>query len=390
MATSGRSAIIVGAGIGGLATALALQSTGWKVHVIERSGSAAAPGNGLSIWPNGTAALERLGLREAFDRISLPVRGGALDLDGRPILELDQPEVLDRYGRSVRTVHRADLTALLAGALAVNTVHRGLAVARFEPDARTSTVVLENRGQQSADLVVGADGLYSLVRRTLIGGSAPRSAGITAFRAVCPAPGPDAAALPWGETWGPGAVFGISPLKGNRIYWYGTISNAEFRSSSLPTLKAMALDRFGHWNHGIAQLIGRTPEEAVMAHELFDRKPEPVWSGRSATLVGDAAHPMLPFLGQGACQALEDAVALADALAAHGSVQEGLLAYDAERVPRTARIVNRSRMVGRLAQLERPGLRKARNTALRILPRKLRLKQLDSVLGPAVPSLPAS
>ncbi|NKX49404.1 hypothetical protein HER39_02170, partial [Arthrobacter deserti] len=184
-------------------------------------------------------------------------------------------------------------------------------------------------------------------------------------------------------TWGPGAVFGMTLLPGNRIYWYGTISNDEFRGSSLPTLKAMALDRFGHWSPAIAQVIGRTDEQAVMAHELFDRKPEPVWSGRSSTLVGDAAHPMLPFLGQGACQALEDAVALADALAAHPNVQEALLAYDAERVPRASRAAQRSRAMARLTQLERPGLRSVRNTALRILPQGLRLKQLDSVLGPA-------
>ncbi|NKX49405.1 hypothetical protein HER39_02175, partial [Arthrobacter deserti] len=114
MATSGRSAIIVGAGIGGLATALALQNTGWNVHIIVRSGSTAVAGTGLSIWPNGAAALERLGLGEDFERISLPVRGGVLDLDGRPILELDHEGVLGRYGRGVRTVHRADLTALLA------------------------------------------------------------------------------------------------------------------------------------------------------------------------------------------------------------------------------------------------------------------------------------
>ncbi|NKX55274.1 FAD-dependent monooxygenase [Arthrobacter mobilis] len=383
MATSGRSAIIVGAGIGGLATALALQNTGWKVHIIERSGSTAGPGTGLSLLPNGTAALERLGVLREFERVSVPVHGGTLDLDGRPIMAWDQEEVSSRYGRPIRTVHRADLMSLLAGALAVNTVHRGLPVVRFEPGAPTSTVTLENGGQQSAELVVGADGLHSVVRKGLIGGPAPRSSGITAFRAICPSPDQGAGNLPWGETWGPGAVFGITPLSGNRIYWYGTISNEEFRTSSLPTLKAMALDRFGHWNQGIAQVIRQTPEEAVMAHELFDRKPEPVWSGRSATLVGDAAHPMLPFLGQGACQALEDAVALADALAAHGSVREGLLAYDAERVPRTSRIVNRSRTMGRLAQLERPGLRKMRDTVLRLIPRQLRLKQLDSVLGPS-------
>jgi 2-polyprenyl-6-methoxyphenol hydroxylase-like FAD-dependent oxidoreductase len=383
MATTGRSAIVVGAGIGGLATALALQNTGWHVHVLERSGSQAVPGTGLSIWPNGTAALERLGLGEGFERISVPVRGGALDLDGRPIMALDQADVLGRYGHGVRMVHRADLTALLTGALAVNTVHRGLPVVHFEPGVPSSTLVLENGGRQHAELVVGADGLYSVVRRALIGGAAPRPSGQTAFRAVCAAGGLDRAALPWGETWGPGAVFGMAPLNGDRIYWYGTISNDEFRNSPLPDLKSMALDRFGHWNPGVAQVIGRTAGEAVMAHELFDRKPEPVWSGRSATLVGDAAHPMLPFLGQGACQALEDAVVLADALAAAGSVAEALMAYDAERVPHTSRIVKRSRRMARVAQLESPGLRTARNATLRILPQALRLKQLDTVVAPA-------
>jgi 2-polyprenyl-6-methoxyphenol hydroxylase-like FAD-dependent oxidoreductase len=296
-------------------------------------------------------------------------------------MELDPADLRGRYGHGVRMVHREDLTALLAGALAVNTVHRGLPVVHFEPGTPSSTLVLENGGRQHAELVVGADGLNSLVRRALIGDGAPRRSGLTAFRAVCAAGRPDLATLPWGETWGPGAVFGMAPLPGDQIYWYGTISSDEFRSSPLPTLKAMALDRFGHWNSGIAQLIGSTAEEAVMAHELFDRKPEPVWSGRSATLVGDAAHPMLPFLGQGAGQALEDAVALADALAADWNITTALRSYEQERAPHTAKVVKGSRKMANMAREQKPWKQILQRSVISMLPQAVVHRQLDDVVG---------
>ncbi|EMY34779.1 FAD-dependent oxidoreductase [Arthrobacter crystallopoietes BAB-32] len=381
MAEGERKALIVGAGIGGLATALALQKAGWKVEVLERSGTLESPGTGLSLWPNALAALERLGVLDNVLTAAVPVRGDVLDMAGEPIMLLEQLEVRRRYGLPIQMIHRSDLTSILARPLKVNTVHLGLEVTGFELGFPRSSVQLNTGGRKNADLVVGADGLYSVVRTGLVGGGAPRSSGTTALRGICPAAGLDHGSVPWGEMWGDGGVFGATPLSGDRVYWYGTLPNEELASYREQGWKQAAINTFAPWHPGIANILQQTPEDAILAHELFDRKPEPVWSGRSATLVGDAAHPMLPFLGQGGCQALEDAVALADALGHHSSVAEGLLAYEHARTQRANRIVSQSHSIARLAQLDSAKLRKARDTAMRLLPKSFRLKQLDTVVG---------
>lgn len=381
MGATERKAIIIGAGIGGLSTALALQNTGWKVHVLERSGTLSPSGTGLSLWPNALAALERLGVLDEVLSAAVPVRGDVLDMDGNPIMLLEQLDVRRRYGLPIQMIHRADLTAILAKPLVVNTVHLGLNAVGFQPGYPRSTVELDNGGRQSAELVVGAEGLYSVVRPALIGRDKPRSSGTTAFRGVCDAAGLDLDSVPWGEMWGDGGVFGATPLPGNRIYWYATARNEELAGANQDGWKMTAIENFAHWHPGIESVLVKTAESDIIAHELFDRKPEPVWSGRSATLVGDAAHPMLPFLGQGACQALEDAVALADALEGKDSIADGLVEYESIRAPRANEIVERSRKMSRLAQLDSAPLRKARNTTMRLLPKALRLHRLDAVVG---------
>jgi len=381
MAEGERKALIVGAGIGGLATALALQKAGWKVEVLERSGTLETPGTGLSLWPNALAALERLGVLDAVLAAAVPVRGDVLDMAGEPIMLLEQLEVRRRYGLPIQMIHRSDLTSILARPLKVNTVHLGLEVTGFELGFPRSSVQLNTGGRKNADLVVGADGLYSVIRTALVGGGAPRSSGTTALRGICAAAGLDHGSVPWGEMWGDGGVFGATPLSGDRVYWYGTLPNEELAGYREHGWKQAAINTFAPWHPGIAKILQQTPEDAILAHELFDRKPEPVWSGRSATLVGDAAHPMLPFLGQGGCQALEDAVALADALGQHSTVADGLLAYEQARTHRANRIVSQSHSMARLAQLDSAKLRKARNTAMRLLPKSFRLKQLDAVVG---------
>jgi 2-polyprenyl-6-methoxyphenol hydroxylase-like FAD-dependent oxidoreductase len=381
MAEGERKALIVGAGIGGLATALALQKGGWKVEVLERSGSLETPGTGLSLWPNALAALERLGVLDDVLAAAVPVRGDVLDMDGQPIMLLEQLEVRRRYGLPIQMIHRSDLTSILARPLKVNTVHLGLGVTGFHLDFPRSSVEISTGGRKNADLVVGADGLYSVVRTGLLGRGAPRASGTTALRGICDAAGLDNGSVPWGEMWGDGGVFGSTPLPGNRVYWYGTLPNEELAGYRDQGWKLAAANTFAHWHPGIARIIQQTPDDAILAHELFDRKPEPVWSSRSATLVGDAAHPMLPFLGQGGCQALEDAVALADALNQHDAVADGLLAYESVRTNRANKIVSQSHSMARLAQLDSEKLRKVRNTAMRLLPKGLRLKKLDAVVG---------
>lgn len=381
MGSQQRSALIVGAGIAGLATARALQNTGWKVHVIERSGTLQPMGTGLTIWANGARAMERLGVLGAFQEASLPIGGSSHDQFGNVLATFSSDDLRHRYGHPLRSIHRSDLTALLNDALHVNTVHLGLQAVKFRRDPHGASVTLNNGGSMHADLVIGADGLRSLVRRDLVGDGAPRSSGITAMRAVCPLGDLDPDWLPWGESWGNGEVFGMAPLPGGLVYWYATMPSQALVQDDDVLWRTLALQRFEGWHPAVRAVIRATKSQDIMAHELFDRKPAPVWSGSHATLVGDAAHPMLPFLGQGAGQALEDAVALADALAADWNITTALRSYERLRAPETAKVVDQSRRMAKMAREQKPWKQKLQLSLMKMMPQSLIFKQLDDVVG---------
>jgi 2-polyprenyl-6-methoxyphenol hydroxylase-like FAD-dependent oxidoreductase len=381
MASQQRSALIVGAGIAGLATARALQRTGWKVHVVERSGTLQPMGTGLTIWANGARALERLGLLSAFQDASLPVSGSSHDQFGNVLASFSSDDMRHRYGHPLRAIHRSELTALLNDSLYVNTVHLGLQAVKFRRDPHGGTVMLNNGGRMHADLVIGADGLRSLVRNDLVGDGAPRSSGITAMRAVCPIGDLDPGWLPWGESWGNGEVFGMVPLPGGQIYWYATMPNEALAQEDDVLWRTLALQRFDLWHPAIRAVIRATKSQDIMAHELFDRKPALAWSGNHATLVGDAAHPMLPFLGQGVGQALEDAVALADALAADWNITTALRSYEQARAPHTAKVVKGSRKMANMAREQKPWKQKLQRSLISMLPQAMVYRQLDDVVG---------
>ncbi len=216
----------------------------------------------------------------------------------------------------------------------------------------------------TADLVVGADGINSVVRSRLWPGApGPVYSGTTAWRAVTAWDGP----LPAGVSLGPGAEFGMVRVGGGRVYWYGAVN-----APALPQKAAQqepgdewasVRSRFGAWHDPIPALLAATPPEAVLRHDVYHlATPLPSYVEGRVVLVGDAAHAMTPFLGQGACQALEDAVVL-------GQLAGDLAEYDRQRRPRTQQVARASLRTGRLGQqLTNPVAVAVRNTLLRLMP----------------------
>jgi 2-polyprenyl-6-methoxyphenol hydroxylase-like FAD-dependent oxidoreductase len=375
----GARVAVVGAGIGGLAAAVALRRIGADVTVHERAPRLEPLGAGLSLWPHAVHALRSLGVAEAIEAGEIPRGDGGLwRWDGTP-LALQSADVLaQRYGAPLVLVHRGEIQRALASALPPGTVKCGQALRGFEQDDDGVRATFDSGEVVQADGLVGADGLLSTVRGALIGGGPPSYSGLIAHRAVVDGPAPAIT----GECWGEPGVFGLVPLSGGRVYWYATLRSAD--PDGVPPAdeaKARLLEAFGDWAAPIPQLVADTQPEAILRHALFDRRPRPGWSRGRVGLLGDAAHPMLPFLGQGACQALEDAVALGDALAAATSVAEGLQAYERRRYARAAMVVRRSRAAGRLAHVAAPWQRAVRDGAVRRVPDALRLRQLDATLA---------
>jgi 2-polyprenyl-6-methoxyphenol hydroxylase-like FAD-dependent oxidoreductase len=360
--TQGR-AVVVGAGVGGLAAGIALQRAGWAVTVLERASELRPLGAGLSIWPNGVKALRDLGLGGLTDTAE-PVGGALRRADGSVLGEFDPAAIEERFGAPLIGVHRADLHAALIGGAREASLQLGVEVVGLDAGG----VLLASGERRDADLVVGADGIGSVIRASLVGDGEPVDSGIVAYRGVVES----TLDVPAGEWWGSGVIAGLLPLTGGRVYWY-LAHHGDPDEERIHELAAS----FGE---PVPRLIAATDPDAVLTHRLYDREPVDGWSRGAATLLGDAAHPMLPFLGQGACSALGDAVALGAGLQEATDVEAGLAAYDRARVQVSNLRVRRSRTAAR-AVFAPAGLRAVRNLLIRALPSSARLRQLDPVVG---------
>jgi 2-polyprenyl-6-methoxyphenol hydroxylase-like FAD-dependent oxidoreductase len=370
---------IAGAGIGGLAAATALRADGHEVIVLERATEFTPLGAGLSVWPNGSHALRALGLNEVVDSAGVPRGDGGIRRasDGSLIAASNTEELEARYGAPLALVHRGDLQHALLEAAGPKTVRFGATVTGVD---ESGSATLAGGETLEADLIVGADGIRSVVREQLLGDGEPTASGYVAYRSVVDWP----ADVPAGEYWGRGEVFGIAPLSRGRVYWYAAFGVADDVGEDPQEQLDRLRERYASWTAPIPSILATTETGKLLRHELLGRDPIDRWGRGRVTLLGDAAHPMLPFLGQGACCALEDALALAEALGGdNGGVEGALRAYEAERTSRAAGLVKGSRAAGRVAMASSSVGTRLRNLAVRAMPDRMRMRQFDRVVAPA-------
>jgi FAD-dependent urate hydroxylase len=372
-----RRALIVGGGIGGLAAALALRQAGLAVDVFERAPEIKEVGAGIAIWANAIHALAALHLTDAIRDWSVPYSvDGLRAWNGRVLSQLSTATLEKKIGTLAVVVHRADLLGVLLNAVGADRVHLGATCTSVSQDEQEVTATFADGRTERADILIGADGVNSVVRGRLHGQQPPTYAGFTAWRGVVTLHTERAGA---GESWGSGSIFGYIPINGGRVYWYGTANAPE--GSRASDEKEELLRIFQGWHAPIPDLIAATEPSAILRNDICDRPVLDAWGAGRITLVGDAAHPMTPNLGQGACQALEDAVVLGRCLRDASDLPAALRRYESQRLPRANDIVRRSRRMSRIAQVQNPFLVALRNTIVSHVSAETQVRELERVVG---------
>ncbi|WP_033215481.1 FAD-dependent monooxygenase [Kitasatospora phosalacinea] len=372
----GGTAVVVGGGIGGLAAAIGLHRTGWKVTVVERAPVLDDAGAGISLAANGLRALDELGVGAAVRAASRgQYAGGTRTPGGGWLARMDGAALEAAVGTPITGVPRSVLHRLLREALPADCLLAGAEAEEVRTDGPAPVRVVCGGTVLEADLVVAADGIGSRVRRALFPDHpGPVYSGSTVLRAITER----AVDLrtDFELTWGRGAEFGHIAFNDGRAEWHAVLTLPARTRFADPLAELRR--RFRGWHDPIPALLDATRPGDVLHHDVDElRTPLPAFAVGRVALLGDAAHAMTPNLGQGACQALEDAVTLAAALAAGPTVEAALARYDAERRPRSQSVARAARQAGRMGhQLANPLAVALRNTAMRLTPSRTAVRMI--------------
>jgi 2-polyprenyl-6-methoxyphenol hydroxylase-like FAD-dependent oxidoreductase len=396
MAADDLTATVVGGGIGGLASAVALAQAGWRVTVLERAPAFGEVGAGLATTANGMTALAALGLAEAAQAVAYQTgTAGMQDEHGRWIMRMPDTRSDPRAVTTIWGLQRQRLHGILreaaeaSDAIDLVTNAEVVAVRPGQPGGDRAGVTWRtpNRGHQAtAELVVAADGVRSAVRAQLFPAAPAQYSGSTSWRAVIGDTGTEDRLV---QAWGPGTEFGALRVSPTEIYWYGYFRNPE--GAVFPDELAAARERFADWAPWVRGLVGKTTADRLMRHDVYHLPGGlPAYTSGRAVFVGDAAHAMLPTAGQGAASALEDGVCVGRLIGAQvragGGLSTALAAYDAARRPRCRQIARTAILTARFGCDLGGGWRQpVRNAIFRLLPAAQLVKAGQSIAGWTAP-----
>jgi 2-polyprenyl-6-methoxyphenol hydroxylase-like FAD-dependent oxidoreductase len=351
--TDNRKALIVGAGIGGLTAALALRRAGIDAVVFEQAPRLqdVQAGGGLLVWNNGMRALREIDLHDRAQAAA-----AVLDVTdfnsyrGKLLARWPIEQVEKDLGVPTVGVVRGDLHRVLAEALGEDAIHVGAHYESYEADGDGVTVRFSDGREERGDVLIGADGVRSAVRDDLLGHRDLRPPGYWGIQAVVEFEHPLARPGTFATYWGPGSRFAYHHVGGGRLYWFA-VEDGEGDQTPADRIQVVR-ERLKSWPEPVPSIVGSTDDAEIAVMDIVDAKPVKRWGTGPATLLGDAAHPILPNLGQGTSQALEDAVVLARSLSSGADVVAAVRSYEDQRAPRTAGLVKFSRNLGRLGRLK--------------------------------------
>jgi salicylate hydroxylase len=347
-----RRVAIIGCGIGGLMAARALCRRGIEVAIYEAAPELREIGAGVALGPNAMKVLSSLGLEDEVRAIAgrwelAVTRNGKT---GRAISTTSRQQQATLFGSAGATAHRADLLDILAGSVPSDIVTLGARCTEVVPDGGVAVARFKDGSEVEADLIIGADGIHSVVRACLFGPDSPRFTGKICYRSVVrvddvPGGPPESENAQW---LGPHGTIVLYPVRrGELINIVCHYDDEGYRHESWVTEceRSEVLERYSGWHESLLRIF--SAGEVWYKWALYDRDPIPQWTRGRVAVLGDAAHPMLPYLGQGACQAIEDGCVLAAALAAEpDDPVAALVLYERSRRPRASQVVLASRERG--------------------------------------------
>jgi 2-polyprenyl-6-methoxyphenol hydroxylase-like FAD-dependent oxidoreductase len=363
-------AVIAGAGVAGLSSAIGLRKRGIEVTVLERAGAAREiqVGGCIHMWHNGMRGLQRIGVGDQLlelageaavvDRAEFRTAGGRL-MYGWSVKEIEQQVGSPTFG-----VRRPDLHRVLLDAVDEGDVRFGETCVGYVQDGEGVRVRLASGGEERGDVLIGADGMRSALRAELPGATEPRYAGYVSWQAIARV---DTDVVPVGlfrVMWGRGARFLFYRIGPEEVYWEGTFAAPAGGGEPVEQRKQAVLERFQGWAKPVETIVDATETTAITRADMYDRPTSKQWGVGRVTLIGDAAHAMTNALGQGANQAIEDAVVLARCLAEGADPAGGLRDYEAERIPRTTKFASMSWSLARASRLHNPVTCAMRNGGL--------------------------
>jgi 2-polyprenyl-6-methoxyphenol hydroxylase-like FAD-dependent oxidoreductase len=382
----GQRFLVVGAGISGLATAVALQRRGHEVVVVEERADT-SDGAGISIWPNALAALDLIGVGDTVRECGGRIAGGAVRWrDGSWLRRPSPQHIVSALGEPLVVIRRSALTEVLTAALEPGTVESGLRATELVMTATGARAMLSDGTSREAAAIIGADGTGSMVARHLNGPLRHRYVGYTAWRGVAKCPLDDGLA---GETVGIGTEFGHVPLGSGHTYWFGTERRPQGTASPKSELDYLQT-KYGSWADPIPALLAATDPADVLHNDLFDREEARQWSRGPIVVIGDAAHPMRPHLGQGGCQGLEDAATLAFCIDRGNDLTAAFARFAAWRRPRVRALTRESRILGRIVNARPAVLGAAAMRASALVPEAVITRHLAAVAGRSAFALPVT
>lgn len=369
---------IIGGGIAGLTTAIALNKIGIKTTVFEAAPAVRSVGAGLALAANAMMAFKKLGIMdEVIERGRTLSAFSIYDDKGRLITQADSRRLSQKYGIDNFTIHRADLHQLLSSKVDSGSIHINKRAIDVEQKPESIIVKFQDGSTHEAQYLVAADGINSPIRKKLLPRSLPRYGGYTCWRSVIDNTNLDISET--SETWGTKGRFGIAPLANRKIYWFACVNAKQndpiFKNYTTKDL----LNIFKNFHEPIPSILQETKDENLLWNDIVDLKPIHQYAHGNILLIGDAAHATTPNMGQGACQAIEDSVILGDELSKTVDIKQAFVSFAKRRLKRTHFIINTSRVIGKMTQLENSLLTNARNFVFRMTPASVHEKQMKKI-----------